>query len=228
MARGTRQGVAGAVAAKPVTRRWLWRSHPRLSIAAALFVVMGAILCWLGLSRTQSLLLAFDLAAVAFLAMTARMFSRFSVASVRQRARDQDAGRWSILLCCAAVTGVILVALVVELQAAERGGFTVAVAALSVLLAWLFLNSMFALHYAHRYYGDAGIGAGGLEFPGTRQPDYWDFAYFAFVIGMTFQVSDVTISDRGLRRLALLHSVTAFLFNVVIIALTVNLVAGKA
>ena len=85
---------------------------------------------------------------------------------------------------------------------------------------------MFALHYAHDYYHAADTTATGLDFPGAEKPDYWDFMYFAFVIGMTFQVSDVQISRRIMRRVALLHSVIAFFFNVVIIAITVNIVAG--
>lgn len=189
---------------------------------------MLAALILSGVPTNPSVLLAFDVAALLFLAMTALMFSQFSVAVVRKRASSEDAGRWSILLCCVAVSAVVLAALVVELQATERSAVTIALAALSILLSWLFFNIMFALHYAHRYYGNHGDAAGGLDFPGTPQPDYWDFAYFAVVIGMTFQVSDVAISHRDLRRLVLLHSLIAFFFNVVIIALTVNIVAGRA
>jgi uncharacterized membrane protein len=92
----------------------------------------------------------------------------------------------------------------------------------------VFVNIMFALHYAHDYYAAPDANASGLAFPGTSEPDYWDFMYFAFVLGMTFQVSDVQITSRGVRRFALMHGVLAFFFNVVIIALTVNIVAGLA
>ena len=90
---------------------------------------------------------------------------------------------------------------------------------------------MFALHYAHSYYADADPRdsrrhGGGLAFPGERNPEYWDFLYFSFVIGMTFQVSDVQIQDHSLRSIALVHGVVAFFFNVVIMALTINIVAG--
>jgi uncharacterized membrane protein len=98
-------------------------------------------------------------------------------------------------------------------------------------LSWFFMNTMFALHYAHGYYGDSDPSSkykptGGLIFPGRAQPDYWDFLYFSFVVGMTFQVSDVQIEDHDLRRNVLAHGVLAFLFNVVILALTINIVAG--
>ncbi|HZY33712.1 MAG TPA: DUF1345 domain-containing protein, partial [Rhodanobacter sp.] len=112
-------------------------------------------------------------------------------------------------------------------HAARDGGLAeLAVGVLSVVLSWLFLNVMFAVHYAHGYYGDFGEKHAGLEFPDTPEPDYWDFAYFSIVIGMTFQVSDVQITSKYLRRVVLLHSVIAFFFNVFIIAITVNIVAG--
>jgi uncharacterized membrane protein len=90
---------------------------------------------------------------------------------------------------------------------------------------------LFALHYAHSYYGESKTPssykhAGGLAFPGQREPDYWDFLYFSFVIGITFQVSDVQIENHRLRRVALAHGVSTFFFNVVILALTINIVAG--
>src|SRR5208282_440509 len=112
-----------------------------------------------------------------------------------------------------------------------QAGVHVMLAALTILLSWFFMNTMFALHYAHGYYGDADPSSdyratGGLVFPGHPEPDYWDFLYFSFVIGMTFQVSDVQIEDHGLRRVALAHGVLAFFFNVVILALVINLLAG--
>ena len=89
------------------------------------------------------------------------------------------------------------------------------------------MHTVFGLRYAHAFYGDSDeVGqdrhAGGLEFPGERMPDYFDFAYFSFVIGMTCQVSDVQITSRRMRRLALTHSVLSFGFNTVILALAVS------
>jgi uncharacterized membrane protein len=124
---------------------------------------------------------------------------------------------------------VALAALGNELHAAGSGGvLALVVGVLSVILSWLFLNVMFAIHYAHGYYGNFGDQHTGLEFPDTPKPDYWDFAYFSIVIGMTFQVSDVQITSNYLRRVVLLHSVIAFFFNVFIIAITVNIVAGQS
>jgi uncharacterized membrane protein len=101
----------------------------------------------------------------------------------------------------------------------------------TLVLAWLFVNTIFAHHYAHLYYDppDPGSGAaerGGLSFPGTDAPDFSDFCYFAFGIGMTCQVADVTIQSRRIRRLATLHGLLAFSFNLGVMAMTINVMAG--
>ena len=102
----------------------------------------------------------------------------------------------------------------------------VVLAGASLALSWLFLNTMFGLHYAHEYYMREKGAA--LAFPeGADEPDYWDFMYFAFVLGMTFQVSDVQIVRARVRRIALMHGIIAFFFDVFILALSVNVVAGK-
>jgi len=97
-----------------------------------------------------------------------------------------------------------------------------------VTLSWVLLHTTFTYRYAHLYYGGRTKGAndfaGGLDVPGEKFPDYLDFAYFSFVIGMTFQVSDIQISSRHIRRMALLHGLLSFLFNTVIVALTINVV----
>ncbi|MEW9571048.1 DUF1345 domain-containing protein [Rhodanobacter sp. Si-c] len=217
------------------TKQRRWRpfryvtARPRLSVSFAIFVVTGAVLMALGLRVATAILLGFDLAAVVYLIALARLFNQSTPAHMRLQAKAQDTGRWGVLWSAVVLSGVVLVALGTELHAAKGGGLpALGVGALSVVLSWLFLNIMFALHYAHGFYGDFGEKHSGLEFPDTPKPDYWDFAYFAIVIGMTFQVSDVQISSRYLRRVALLHSVIAFFFNVFIIAITVNIVAGMS
>jgi uncharacterized membrane protein len=108
----------------------------------------------------------------------------------------------------------------------------IALAAATIVCSWLVTHTMFALHYAHAYYGDADGNpdtidrAGGLEFPSTEHPDYWDFLYFSFVVGMTCQTSDVQVSRSGMRRLCLAQGVLAFFFNTVILALSINIAAG--
>ncbi len=203
--------------------------HPRLIASAVIFVVLLAVLILSGLRPVHCVLLAFDIAAMVFLGSTLQMIIRAETRSMRQRARKEDESYWGLLLSGAAVAAVALIALAIELHAGKSGSMLeVVLAASSLLLTWMFLNTLFALHYAHEYYGDSGGKNSGLEFPGTKEPDYWDFIYFAFVIGMTFQVSDVQINERGIRRVALAHAVIAFFFNVVIIALSVNVLASSA
>ncbi len=108
--------------------------------------------------------------------------------------------------------------------AATRLAFTLTAASLmAVVLAWFVVNTMFVIRYSHLYYGGSVVG--GVEFPGGQEPSYRDFAYLGFTIGMTFQVSDTAITDPAIRATVLRHSLLAFLFNVAIIATTINVIA---
>lgn len=213
-----------------LVRQWhTMRRRPRYSLCALLFMVLAAAFSAAGTPPARGVLLAFDIATLLFLAAIVHMFAQAKTQSMRERAREQDEDYWGFLLSSAAVALIALVALGVELHAGKDGGvIEIALAACSLLLSWLFLNTIFALHYAHEYYGDFGSKSSGLEFPGTKTPDYWDFIYFAFVIGMTFQVSDVQISEKRIRHVATAHALIAFFFNVIVLALSVNVVAGKA
>jgi len=203
-------------------------ARPRLIVSLAIFIVASTGLMAMGLQLATAILLGFDLAAIVLLSVLAHLFNKATTTHMRSQARAQDSGRWGFLWSGVVLSSVVLVALSGELHAARNGGVpALVVGVLSIVLSWLFLNTMFAIHYAHGFYGDFGEQHAGLEFPGTQQPDYWDFAYFAIVIGMTFQVSDVQITSRYLRRVVLLHSVISFFFNVFIIAITVNIVAGQ-
>lgn len=218
----------------PPRRHWQplrsLRVRPRLSLSTAVFLLVAGGVAMSGrLDDAPALLLGFDVGAATYLLGLLPLFNRSGPADMREQARAQDVGRWGILWSSIAITAVVMVALGTELHGAKSGGvLPLAVAGSSIVLTWLFINVMFALHYAHGFYGDYGKPHQGLEFPGKENPDYWDFAYFSIVIGMTFQVSDVQITSRELRRVVLLHSVIAFFFNVFIIAVTVNIVAGRA
>ena len=215
--------------------RWRWRplhhlrARPRLSFSGGVFLVASSLLWMAGARAGNAVLLGFDLGTLIYLIALGRFFGRATPEHMRSRAKAMDTGRWGVLGSGLVVTSVVLVALAGELHANKGGGLpSVGVAALTLLLSWLFINTMFAQHYAHGFYGDFGAEHQGLEFPCTEHPDYWDFMYFALVIGMCFQVSDVQITNRTMRRVALLHSVIAFFFNVFIIAASVNIVAGMS
>jgi len=220
--------------ATPQDEGWLRRQtrivrhRPHFSTAAALFLVLLATMLGAGFGLTRGMLYAFDASAVTFLAGVIWMFGRSSTALIRARVAKQDAGRWGVLWSGVAVTAVAVVSLATELHAADRGGILIfLLAAASLVLAWCFLNTMFGLHYAHEYYRATKDKSAALVFPGTTEPDYWDFMYFAFVLGMTFQVSDVQIQRQSVRRVALAHGIIAFFFDVFLLALSVNVVAGK-
>jgi len=171
-----------------------------------------------------------------FLAITAFIIVGASPERVRQRARLVDPRRWAILAIIVAAAAVSLVALGSTLQrevheTAAALGARLTLAGLTVVASWTVTHTVFALHYAHHYYGDGPAPGdddrGGLAFPGGEQPDYWDFLYFSFVVGMTCQVSDVQVTSRTMRRITLVHGVLSFLFNTVILALSVNLLASS-
>ena len=210
------------------------RAHPRLVIAVAV-----AVACYLllpgRLEWSMRALIAFDVGAVIFIIAIWSMMARATQSDMRWRAAIEDEGRNVILALAATAAVAILLAIVFELHGSKdlpppQQGPHVALAAATIFLSWVFMNTMFAVHYAHDYYGEGeGPGdavAGCLAFPGDDAPGYSDFLYFAFVIGMTFQVADVGITDKGLRRVALAQGVLAFFFNVVVVAFTVNILAG--
>jgi uncharacterized membrane protein len=123
----------------------------------------------------------------------------------------------------------VMPAIAGEMPQAREGDHVAAIKLVgTLLLIWLFANSVFTLHYAHYFYAraDDGGDSGGFDFPGTVTPDYRDFAYFAFTLGMTFQTSDVAVTAREMRHAALLHSFGAFVFNIGVIAFAINVLGG--
>jgi len=175
------------------------------------------------------MMIGFDLAAIIFLAICLPLLSDVGADAMRTAAKNNDANRAGLLALAAVVTIAVLAAVAAELGAPGRlQAGVIALIVATLVLAWLFANSVFALHYAHVYYlaGDDGRDGGGLDVPDTKEPDYWDFLYFAFTLGMTFQTSDVQITSRGLRKIATLHSLLAFVFNLGVVAFTVNVLGS--
>lgn len=169
--------------------------------------------------------------ALAFLLLTfARLIRARSIEDIRARAAELDQAGGAVLplsLLAAAASVFIIV-----MQAAGGGKPSVAGALFSIAviaLSWLFVHLIFTLHYAHEFYAPAETGQGdreGLIFPGEEDADYWDFLHFALIIGVASQTADIQISSQTLRRIATLHSLVAFLFNTVILALAVNMAVG--
>ena len=198
-----------------------------LTFAAAL-VVAGGGASALGCDPRTALLMGFDLAAFIFLCSLAPLL-KADPDQMRRTAEANDANRAGLLAITVLLSLVILFAigtLIASPGKLDRCDIVLIVATLA--LAWLFANMVFTLHYAHLYYLQShGRDQGGIEVPGTKEPGYWDFLYFAFTLGMTFQTSDVTISGAHMRRVVLGHCMAAFVFNMGILAFTVNAIGGS-
>lgn len=207
-----------------------FRLHSRL-LSAAIVGILVAIIPF-ALRTPTRILFGWDIGVILYLALIQTTMSRCDIDRIRRRAAEQDEGAVAILALSMAATLASLVAIVFELGAAKQGVggrsiFSLGLAAGTILLSWAFVHTIFALHYAHEYYGERRDGAiGGLNFPEDKQPDYWDFLYFSLVIGMTSQVSDVAITSKAIRRIASMHGVLSFFFNVSVLALTVNIVSN--
>lgn len=165
--------------------------------------------------------------ALAFLALTfARLFRSRSVEAIRKRAAEMDQAGGAVLPLSLLAAAASVFIIVME-AAGGKPSATSALFSLGVIaLSWLFVHVIFTLHYAHEFYAPADKGKGdrqGLIFPGEDDADYWDFLHFALIIGVANQTADIQISSQKLRRLATLHSLVAFLFNTVILALAVNI-----
>ena len=208
------------------------RAHPRISTGMLVSLLSYFVLPD-ALMPSARAVLAWDIGSVVLLLLIAAMFARGG-ATIEQAAADQEEGEWTIFFITLAGVVFSFVALTVVFggvkdMTPDVRRFHVGLVAATLLLSWLVTHIIFAMRYAHEYYardlGGPGVD-GGLEFPGGEPPDYWDFTYFAIVVGMTFQVSDVQITARKLRRLATVHGLFGFLFNTVIVALTVNIAAS--
>lgn len=204
------------------------RARPRLALAflAALVVL---ILLPSELRLSARVLIAWDSGLVLYLVLAYTLMARSAVADIRVRAAIEDEGQFGILLLSVAAALASLGAILAELGAGPGPGAgrgeQLLLALATILLSWFFTHTIFALHYAHEYYDEDG-SEGGLAFPGGSEPDYWDFVYFAFVIGMTSQVSDVGVVSQPIRRTVAAHGIFSFLFNTALVALTVNIAAS--
>ena len=197
-----------------------------LAFIGAFIAGLGILVPWLGLGIGT--MVAFDIASASFLALTAPLLGS-KAADMRQYAKDNDANRASLLGLSAVVSLVVLVSVASEMHGGKGNAITTALLIATLILAWLFSNTVYALHYAHVYYFDDGTGvdSGGIEIPGCDEPDYWDFVYFSFTLGMTFQTSDSQITSWRIRRISIGHCLAAFVFNLGVLAFSINVIGGS-
>lgn len=210
--------------------------HPlhRLLISAGMAGLVFLLIKNADLTPLIRIMIIWDVFALVYNITCWVVFFHRSVEEIRRYARQEDGSRTFvfilILLACFASMLMVLLLMLSDEATQTEAILYLPVAVAGILLAWGMVHTMFTLHYAHIYYdddeGDEQKHAGGLEFPKEKKPDYLDFAYFSFVIGMTFQVSDIDVSARKIRRLALLHGLISFGLNTFVVALTINMVAG--
>jgi uncharacterized membrane protein len=175
---------------------------------------------------------AWDLFAAIYLVLAFQVMLTCKGEALRARAARQDDGRVVILVIILLAITASLVAIAGLLAAAREAPsrtLNLGLAATTIVLSWTVTQVVFTLHYAHEYYrptdGSRAV-AEGLDFRGDRNPDYWDFFYFATSFGAASQTSDVSILTKPLRRLATLHAIISFFFNTAVLALTINLAAS--
>ena len=203
-------------------------SHPRFIVFLALLCGFAGLL-WRALPWADAISAGFDAAALIYIGWTARIMGRSDADEIRTQAQANDSGRGALLGIAVTVTLVILVTVAVELRPAGHAhAWQIALPVLTLVMAWVFANVVYTLHYAHLFYDDMPDGQDrrGMGFPYTDEPRYWDFAYFSFNLGMTYQVSDVTVNNTVLRRVVMFHAIIAFFFNIGVLALALNIVAS--
>jgi uncharacterized membrane protein len=204
------------------------RARPRLFVSALIGLIVIALTpaTWWVPTR---LLVGWDVGITLYLIAAYHLVATGDEKRMRRWAALEDEGRYGILILTVAAALASLGAIIALLGSTHSGGrdaTQLGLATLTILLSWGFIHTIFGFHYAHEYYGERGGKQSGLNFPGNDQPDYWDFVYFSFVIGMTSQVSDVAVASRMIRRTVAAHGIVSFLFNAALLALTVNIAAS--
>lgn len=212
---------------------WFYRlpSLYKLIFAFAAATVVSVALAPIHMESMTRIMIGWDVFSICMLAISAIIFSSMRPRQIRLLAKQEDAGRIVVFLIVVLTTIGSLIGVMILLG--EKSfllgkGLETIIYITGVICSWFLLHTIFTYRYALLYYGDHPLDPDlhtvGLQIPNELWPDYLDFAYFSFVIGMTFQVSDIEISSRTIRRIALLHGILAFLFNTVIVALTINAV----
>lgn len=215
-------------------RNIILRMHPLQRILLGLFFVVITYLCvynfhldWV--ITVPMLWISF---ALTFLITSTIVFFKLPVTEIVHKANQEDGSRTFVFVSILTSSFVCLLTVLLLMLSDKmhtREFLAVIVAILGMMVSWAMVHTIFTFHYAHMYYFDSKEKKSNdtpLNFPGNMKPDYLDFAYFSFVIGMTFQVSDVEITSPRIRRTVLFHGLLSFILNTFVVALTINLIAG--
>jgi len=207
----------------------IMHARPRLLFSIALGIAVALTLSLFDWRPSSRIVLGWDAGVALYLICTYALMARSTVQHIRDHAAQDDEGRLALLVLTVLAALASLAAIVAELaisRGSERTGPQLALASITIVLSWTLIHTIFALNYAHDYYGEHGAKHSGLKFPDDQDPDYWDFIYFSFVVGMTCQVSDVAVASQPIRRTVIAHGVVSFFFNTALLALTVNIAAS--
>jgi uncharacterized membrane protein len=199
-----------------------------LFAAIAFFIIRKS-----DLNAMMITMILWDTFALSYILLSWIVFFKSTVTHIAKLAQKDDGSRIFVFIVVVIASFASMLTVLLLIISKENAGTSTAVylpvIIAGILLSWILVHTTFCFHYAHLFYNVDDLvkpTKGGLEFPKEQHPDYLDFAYFSFVVGMTFQVSDVEISSRIIRRVALVHGLISFLLNTFVVALTINLIAG--
>lgn len=221
----------------PAAVKWFDRLPARLKLlfSIGIGIVISLILVFTGLQILSCIMIGWDGFCLCLILITWLTFFYTESSDLSQQAKNQDESRHTTFLIVlfsvlASIVGIIFILNNKDENLVHKQMNTI-ISMSGVALSWFLLHTTFTLRYAHLYYVQTLSAEtdkkGGIDFPGgNKKPDYFDFAYFSFVIGMTFQVSDVQVTSPKIRRVVLLHGLIAFVFNTIIVALTISILAG--
>jgi len=225
---------------KKIPQKWKFpifdriNSFQKLLICLAIAVAVYFIVEIKNIDLLTHVMIGWDTFSLCMIVMSWVTFFITTSKQIREQARVQDQGA-SIIFILVLISTIasflaVLLLLVVKHSGHETHSWRLPIAIAGMIFSWFLIHTIFTLRYAHIYYGDHPTTPdkylGGLSFPDDATPEYIDFAYFSFVLGMTFQVSDVDITSKRFRKLTLWHSLLSFGFNTIMIALTINVIAG--
>jgi len=227
--------MAGRSAKKKGSNIFLrMRPLTRLMISLLLATIVFLLIMNLDLAVLVKIMIAWAAFALSFIVTSWIVFFMRTTTEIREHSREEDGSRLYVLLLILLTSfASLFTVLLLMLSGTAKDTpqiIYIPVAISGMLFSWVMVHTIFGFHYAHLYYAndtnDPTKHAEGLEFPKEKKPDYIDFAYFSFVLGMTFQVSDVDITSRVIRRVALFHGMLSFALNTFVVALTINQIAG--
>lgn len=222
---------------KANTNNIFLRMHPLHRIIVS---VLLSVIVFLLIKRNSSTLIAsllfWNMFALSYLILNWIVIAKRSIPEIRKWAKKDDGSNvfvfMLILISSFASMFTVLLLMVSQKEASSTDDLYLPLVIAGILLSWMMVHTIYAFHYAHLYYdddeGESSKRAKGLDFPGNDAPEYLDFAYFAFVVGMTFQVSDVQITSPSIRRKALAHGLISFVMNTFVVALTINMIGSMS